>query len=87
MRDAQVTTPNSDVIYAMGYLDLGKEDVPMVIEVPPGLPGHPRRLLPAPDLPEPIAEKTGTRSHTQGYLVRRCGAARSGQGQGRQTIL
>ena len=33
-----VTTPNSDVIYAMGYLDL-KEDGPMVIEVPPGLQG------------------------------------------------
>jgi hypothetical protein len=33
-----VTTPNSDVIYALGYLDL-KEDGPMVIEVPPGLQG------------------------------------------------
>ena len=33
-----MTTPNSDVIYAMGYLDL-KEDGPMVIEVPPGLQG------------------------------------------------
>jgi len=33
-----VTTPNSDVIYAMGYLDL-KTDGPMVIEVPPGLQG------------------------------------------------
>lgn len=33
-----VTTPNSDVIYAMGYLDL-KEDGPMVIDVPPGLQG------------------------------------------------
>lgn len=33
-----ITTPNSDVIYAMGYLDL-KEDGPMVIEVPPGLQG------------------------------------------------
>jgi hypothetical protein len=29
-----VPTPNSDVIYAMGYLDLGK-DGPMVIEIPP----------------------------------------------------
>jgi hypothetical protein len=29
-----VTTPNSDVIYAMGYVDLGK-DGPLVIEVPP----------------------------------------------------
>src|SRR5215813_2158791 len=33
-----ITTPNSDVIYALGYLDL-KEDGPMVIEVPPGMQG------------------------------------------------
>ena len=33
-----ITTPNSDVIYAMGYLDL-KEDGPLVIEAPPGLQG------------------------------------------------
>jgi hypothetical protein len=33
-----VTTPNSDVIYAMGYLVLS-EDGPLVIEVPPGLQG------------------------------------------------
>lgn len=33
-----VTTPNSDVIYAMGYVDLGK-DGPLVIEVPPELQG------------------------------------------------
>jgi hypothetical protein len=33
-----VTTPNSDVIYALGFLDLAK-DGPMVIEVPPGLQG------------------------------------------------
>jgi hypothetical protein len=33
-----ITTPNSDVIYALGYLDL-QEDGPMVIEVPPGLQG------------------------------------------------
>jgi hypothetical protein len=33
-----VTTPNSDVIYAMGYLDL-KQDGPMVIEAPPGMQG------------------------------------------------
>jgi hypothetical protein len=33
-----VTTPNSDVIYAMGYVNL-KEDGPLVIEVPPGLQG------------------------------------------------
>jgi hypothetical protein len=33
-----ITTPNSDVIYALGYLDL-EEDGPIVIEVPPGLQG------------------------------------------------
>jgi len=33
-----ITTPNSDVIYAMGYLDL-KEEGPTVIEVPPQLQG------------------------------------------------
>jgi hypothetical protein len=33
-----VTTPSSDVIYAMSYLDLGK-DGPMVFEAPPGLQG------------------------------------------------
>ncbi len=33
-----ITTPNSDVIYALGYLDL-KDDGPLVIEVPPGLQG------------------------------------------------
>ncbi len=33
-----ITTPNSDVIYALGYLDL-KQDGPLVIEVPPGLQG------------------------------------------------
>lgn len=33
-----VTTPNSDVIYAMGYVDLS-ETGPLVIEVPPGLQG------------------------------------------------
>jgi len=33
-----ITTPNSDVIYALGYLDLTK-DGPIVIEVPPGLQG------------------------------------------------
>src|SRR5262249_2827847 len=33
-----VTTPNSDVIYAMSYLDLGR-DGPMVFEAPPGLQG------------------------------------------------
>ena len=33
-----VTTPNSDVIYAMSYLDLGK-DGPLVFEAPPELQG------------------------------------------------
>lgn len=33
-----ITTPNSDVIYAMSYLDLGR-DGPMVFEAPPGLQG------------------------------------------------
>jgi hypothetical protein len=33
-----ITTPNSDVIYALGYLDL-KEDGPLVIEAPAGLQG------------------------------------------------
>jgi len=33
-----ITTPNSDVIYAMGYLDLGR-DGPLVFEAPPNLQG------------------------------------------------
>jgi hypothetical protein len=33
-----VTTPNSDVLYAMSYLDLGK-DGPLVMEAPPMLQG------------------------------------------------
>ena len=33
-----VTTPNSDVIYAMSYVDLGK-DGPIVFEAPPMLQG------------------------------------------------
>jgi hypothetical protein len=33
-----IMTPNSDVIYALGYLDL-KQDGPLVIEAPPGLQG------------------------------------------------
>lgn len=33
-----ITTPNSDVIYAMGYVDLGK-DGPLVFEAPPSLQG------------------------------------------------
>jgi hypothetical protein len=33
-----ITTPNSDVLYAMSYVDLGK-DGPLVMEAPPGLQG------------------------------------------------
>jgi len=33
-----ITTPNSDVIYALSYVDLGKEG-PLVMEAPPGLQG------------------------------------------------
>ncbi len=33
-----ITTPNSDVIYALGYLDLGK-DGPLVFEAPPMMQG------------------------------------------------
>src|SRR5215831_9589769 len=33
-----VTTPNSDVIYAMSYIDVGR-DGPIVFEAPPGLQG------------------------------------------------
>jgi hypothetical protein len=33
-----VTTPNSDVLYAMSYADLGK-DGPLVMDAPPGLQG------------------------------------------------
>ena len=33
-----IPTPNSDIICALGYLDL-KEDGPLVVEVPPGLQG------------------------------------------------
>src|SRR5262249_10555532 len=33
-----ITTPNSDVLYAMSYVDLGKIG-PLVIEAPPGLQG------------------------------------------------
>ncbi len=33
-----VTTPNSDVIYAMNYVDLGK-DGPLVVEAPPNMQG------------------------------------------------
>src|SRR6185503_1798669 len=39
-RDAKtlVTTPNSDVLYAMSYVDLSK-DGPLVMEAPPNLQG------------------------------------------------
>ena len=33
-----VTTPNSDVLYAMSYVDLGK-DGPLVMDAPPDLQG------------------------------------------------
>ena len=53
-----VTTPNSDVIYAMGYLDL-KQDGPMVLEVPPGLQGILDDFFQRPICnPKPVAEKT-----------------------------
>ncbi|WP_447920221.1 DUF1254 domain-containing protein [Achromobacter aegrifaciens] len=53
-----VTTPNSDVIYAMGYLDL-KQDGPMVLEVPPGLQGILDDFFQRPICnPAPVAEKT-----------------------------
>jgi hypothetical protein len=56
--NTQVTTPNSDVIYAMGYLDL-KQDGPMVLEVPPGLQGILDDFFQRPICnPEPVAEKT-----------------------------
>lgn len=54
----QVTTPNSDVIYAMGYLDL-KQDGPMVLEVPPGLQGILDDFFQRPICnPEPVKETT-----------------------------
>ena len=34
----EVTTPNSDVLYAMSYVDLGR-DGPLVMEAPPMLQG------------------------------------------------
>ena len=39
-----VTTPNSDVLYAMSYVDLGT-DGPLVLDAPPMLPEHSARLL------------------------------------------
>ena len=70
-----ITTPNSDVIYALGYLDL-KEDGPMVIEVPPGLQGILDDFWQRPICSE--GEIDGR------DLVRRRRSAGSGQGQGRQ---
>ena len=56
--NTQVTTPNSDVIYAMGYIDL-KQDGPMVLEVPPGLQGILDDFFQRPICnPEPVAERT-----------------------------
>src|SRR5580698_3319683 len=55
-----VTTPNSDVIYAMSYVDLGK-DGPLVLEAPPMLQGilldFWQRPIPAPKIgaTQPIA--------------------------------
>ncbi len=43
-----VTTPNSDVIYAMSYVDMG-ETGPIVFEAPPNLQGNPSRFLAAAD--------------------------------------
>ena len=42
-----VTTPNSDVIYAMNYIDVGR-DGPMVMEAPGGIAGHSDGFLAAP---------------------------------------
>jgi hypothetical protein len=54
----QVTTPNSDVIYAMGYLNLN-QDGPMVLEVPPGLQGILDDFFQRPICaPAPTVEKT-----------------------------
>ncbi len=39
-----VATPNSDVIYAMSYVDLGKNG-PLVFSSAPELRGHPARFL------------------------------------------
>src|SRR5580698_5629009 len=55
-----VTTPNSDVIYAMSYVDLGK-DGPLVFEAPPKLQGI---LLDFWQRPIPGPEISGT--HFQG---------------------
>jgi hypothetical protein len=34
----RVTTPNSDCLYAMGYINIGK-DGPIVVEIPPRMQG------------------------------------------------
>jgi hypothetical protein len=51
-----VTTPNSDVIYAMSYVDLGK-DGPLVFEAPPKLQGILLDFWQRP-IPGPTVEKT-----------------------------
>ena len=66
-----VTTPNSDVIYAMSYVDLGK-DGPLVLEAPPELQGILLDLLAA---PHPGRWR---------QVLWRCRPARTGWRQGRQ---
>jgi hypothetical protein len=51
-----VTTPNSDVIYAMSYVDLGK-DGPLVFEAPPKLQGILLDFWQRP-IPGPTVDKT-----------------------------
>jgi hypothetical protein len=65
-----VTTPNSDVIYAMSYVDLG-QDGPLVFEAPPRLQ-HPARFLAATD------------PGRWRQILRRCRFARTGCWQGRK---
>ena len=57
-----MTTPNSDVLYAMSYVDLGK-DGPLVMEAPPVLQGI---LLDYWQRPIPFAD--GTPSKPSGDL-------------------
>ena len=73
-----VPAPNSDVIYAMGYLDL-KKDGPVVFEVPPKLQGildFWQRCLTDVGLPGPGTEHaTGRRSPSDPPPARsRCAA-------------
>ena len=71
-----VTTPNSDVIYAMSYLDVGK-DGPMVFEAPPGLQGI---LLDFWQRPIPARRSTGR-------FLRRCRLARPRRGKGGKFLI